>query len=103
MRGELSGPSPHRYCWAMNSKPLKLTLDQTEPMAKAATRVALEGARPFTDAEKQALTLGTLIQNDAYIWVLYLAGERPEDAVKISEARVDRLTGEVEVRLFGER
>ena len=84
----------------MNTKPRKLTLDQTEPIARAATRAALEGIRPLTDAEKQRLTLGTLIEDDAYVWVLYLVGEQPKDAIKISDARVDRLTGEVEVHIF---
>lgn len=84
----------------MNSKPRKLTLDQTEPLARAATRAALEGVRPLTDADKQRLTLGTLIEDDTYVWELYLAGERPKDAVIISQARVDRLTGEVEVHIF---
>jgi hypothetical protein len=86
----------------MKPKPCKLTLDQTEPIAKAATRAALEGARQLTDAEKERLTLGTLIEDDAYVWELYLAGERPEDAVMICQARVDRLTGGVTVQVFDE-
>ena len=46
------------------------------------------------------LTLGSGFEGDFGIFELYLAGKRPEDAVVLTETLVNRLTGEVSVKVF---
>jgi hypothetical protein len=47
------------------------------------------------------LTLGCLFDGDDRIFSLYLAKERPEDAVVLAEVRVNSLTGEAgQVEVF---
>ena len=69
-----------------------------EPLAREATCAALMKYSPPKHLEN--LTLGTQITDTHGIFELYLAGETPRDAMVISEATVDRATGEVSVKIF---
>lgn len=72
-----------------------------EEAARLATRAALE---PFeripADVE---LTLGTFWDEDEVVFELYIAKDRPKDAVVLTEARVNQYDGQVRsVRVFQE-
>ncbi len=73
------------------------TVDELEPIARKATKETLEGyaaaMAPYRDSPN--LTLGTLIENEVLTFQLYVAGERPADAVVLTSTRVSRSTGEV--------
>ena len=75
-------------------------LDELEEIARLATRKALEDYEPVPQAWRANLTLGTIIDGDEdRTFQLYVAGERPADAIIISSARVHRKTRAVEVTI----
>lgn len=76
-----------------------LRLDDMEVMAKKATFEALQGY-PKPSGNLENLTLGTSLTDTEGIFELYISGERPQDAVVISRAAVDRRSGEVRVSVF---
>jgi len=69
-------------------------LDELEEIARVATLKALEGY-PLTDEMRQNLTLGVNFEGDTRVFELYIAGERPRDALVISQTTVDRKTKRV--------
>ena len=76
-----------------------LSLDEMQEIARLATRKALKGySRPNFSFEN--LVLGIYHDKECGKFELYIAGERPEDAIVISEATVNRKTGEVSVKVF---
>jgi len=85
----------------------RLSVDQLEPVARAATRNALEKYdAPECFREAQNLTLGTLIEDDVLTFELYIAGAKPSDARVLATTRVSRITGavlDVEVHLPSSR
>ena len=80
--------------------PQRLTLKEAEAIAQRATRETLE-ALPKPDWHQNPnLTLGTFFPDDeTYEFSLYLAGNRPSDAVVLTTATVNRLSGEVVVEI----
>jgi hypothetical protein len=74
-------------------------LDELQEIARVATRTALEGYEPMPKEWEENLTLGTSFEGDERIFELYIAAERPEDAVVISTARVNRKSKEVVVTI----
>ena len=87
----------------VNQKRKRLSVSALEPVAREATRKALEhalaeGRPPISPEQDEKLTLGTFIEDDRCVFELYIVGERPKDALIISRAFVDRYTG----RLIGE-
>lgn len=72
-------------------------LSDLEEMARIATFDALEGYEPVPDVWRTKLTLGTFFENDLRIFELYVPGERPQDAITISSAWVNRHTKAIEV------
>lgn len=84
----------------MTEKRKRMNMRQTEPIAREATRAALRDHEWITPEQEKHLTLGTLVGETHYEFELYLAGARPQDAVVLTRASVDRLTGEVEVEVF---
>lgn len=79
----------------------RIPLDVLQETARVATRDQLS---LWTDFGKQKnLTLGAFWQDDLVVFELYLAGERPSDALVLTEAKVHAYSGElVEVRVFEE-
>jgi hypothetical protein len=72
-------------------------LDELQELAREATRETLEAYEPLPDEWKENLTLGTFFEGDDRIFELYVAAERPADAIVISSARVNRKTRSVSV------
>ena len=70
-----------------------------EPIAKEATRDALKTYIWPSDRDED-LTLGIRLEDEYGIFELYFSGERPEDAIVLTEAHVNRITGEVSVKVF---
>lgn len=70
------------------------TLDELEVIAAKATRQALE---PYVipDKIRKNLVRGIAFEGDERVFELYVPGERPEDAVVISEARINAIDGSV--------
>ena len=76
-----------------------LSLDEMQEIARLATRKALKRySRPNFSFEN--LVLGIYHNKECGKFELYIAGERPEDAIVIGEATVNRKTGEVSVKVF---
>ena len=87
------------------SKPQRLNLDGAREIAREATRGALEACKARgleIPSDSDALTLGARPEGECYVFELYEAAERPEDARRFTETTVNRLTGEVQVRVFEE-
>ncbi len=73
-------------------------LDELQEIARVATREALE-EYIFPEEWKMNLTLGTFFDGDDRIFELYVAADRPADAIVISTARVNRKTRDVQVKI----
>lgn len=73
-------------------------LEELEEIARAATRKALEGY-VIPEEWRKNLTQGTLFEGDDRVFELYVPGEKPENAVVISSARVNRNTKAVTVTI----
>ena len=75
----------------------RLTVDELEPIARDATRHALEAYvkafAPYRNSPN--LTLGTVIKDDVLTFQLYIAAERPADGLVLTSTRVSRENGEV--------
>ena len=74
-------------------------LDELQEIARVATRTALEGYEPMPEEWGKNLTLGTFFEGDYRIFELYIAAEKPADAVVISTARVNRKSRNVVVTI----
>ena len=72
-------------------------LDELQEIARSATRTALESYEAIPEEWAKNLTLGTLFDGDDRIFELYVAGERPKDAIVLTSARVNRFTRAVAV------
>jgi hypothetical protein len=72
-------------------------LDELQEIARIATKDALEEYERIPVQWEQNLTLGTFFDGDDRIFELYIAAERPADAVVISSVRVNRRTKSVNV------
>jgi hypothetical protein len=79
----------------------RIPLDVLQETARVATREQLSHWTDF--GQRESLTLGTLWQDDLVVFELYLAGERPSDALVLTEAKVHVYSGElVQIRVFEE-
>jgi hypothetical protein len=75
-------------------------LEELQEIARVATVKALEGY-PITDEIRKQLVLGVRFEGDTRVFELYIPGERPQDALLISQATVDRKTkGILAVQVF---
>ncbi|MCO5410791.1 hypothetical protein [Ralstonia mojiangensis] len=75
------------------NRPRKIPLNELQELARVATRERLKAFPPFPSTEN--LTLGTFWEGDFVIFKLYLARQRPQDAVVLTQTRVNAYTGEV--------
>ncbi|WOB06856.1 hypothetical protein [Piscinibacter gummiphilus] len=74
-------------------------LDELQELARKATRSALENYEPIPEEWSQNLTLGTLFDGEDRIFELYVASERPSDAIVLASTRVNRITKSVKVTI----
>ena len=74
-------------------------LDELQEIARVATRSALESYEPIPAEWSKNLTLGTLFDGDDRVFELYVAAERPKDAIVLASARVNRITRSVAVKV----
>ncbi|MDB5805165.1 MAG: hypothetical protein JWN73_2487 [Betaproteobacteria bacterium] len=75
-------------------------LDELQELARSATQDALLDYESVPKEWKENLTLGTFFPDDEHrIFQLYVATERPSDAIIISTARVNRNTRLVDVTI----
>ncbi|MCY1042154.1 hypothetical protein OV208_12590 [Corallococcus sp. bb12-1] len=82
---------------------MKIRLEKLREVARVAVREALTRCPPVPARLRQELTLGVEIAGDERVFILYNAGERPEDALFIARAVLDVSTGEVkQVEVFPE-
>lgn len=72
-------------------------LDELKELARVATRQALEEYEPIPKEWEVNLTLGTFFDGDDRIFELYIAADKPKDAIVISSARVNRKSRSVQV------
>ncbi|MDO5090275.1 MAG: hypothetical protein Q4D61_01900, partial [Cardiobacteriaceae bacterium] len=87
-----------------SGKKKRLHCREMEEIARLATREALkEYLWPLTAEDEKNLTLGTFIEHpdkDHQVCELYICAERPQDAIVLTQAKVNALTGEVTVKIF---
>lgn len=74
-------------------------LEELQEIARRLTFAALESYE-IPIAYRKELVLGDLSDGDHHIFELYVPGERPKDAIVISRARIDSVTGEGHVEIF---
>ena len=74
-------------------------LEALQELARVATREALKEYEPVPEEWRENLTLGTYFEGDVRVFELYVAQEKPANAIVISSARVDRKTKAVEVAI----
>lgn len=80
-----------------------MTLDELQDRARLMTREALKPHPPFPPELDRELTLGVMFDGPFRIFELYVAGEKPSDAIVLTRARLDSRTGEGSVEVFPER
>jgi hypothetical protein len=77
-----------------------MALKELEDIARRRLREALSGREVPYDARPN-LTLGTSFPDpDTVVFDLYIAGQRPTDAVYLARAILNRSTGEGSVHVF---
>ena len=85
---------------AIKEKRKRLKKAEMELIARDATKVALQNCEWITPEQEVNLTLGTGIEKEIGIFELYLAADRPRDAVILTRATVSRFDGSVSVEVF---
>lgn len=69
---------------------LKKELDELQEIARKATYEALKEYEPISEEWEKNLTLGVFFDGDGRVFELYVAAERPRDAIVISSVRINR-------------
>ncbi|TWC23380.1 hypothetical protein FBY06_104289 [Pseudomonas sp. SJZ085] len=77
-----------------------MSLDEMEPIAKEATRLALSEYPEPSKEDQSNWTLGKFETEGEGVFEIYIPSEQPLNAKVISRARVDRKTGAVNVEVF---
>lgn len=72
-------------------------LDELKELGRVATRQALEEYEPIPREREVNLTLGTFFDADDRIFELYIAADKPKDAIVISSTRMNRKSHSVQV------
>lgn len=78
----------------------KIPLQELQEIARRHTQSELENY-VIPDAIRGALALTTLFEGDDRVFVLYVPGERRDDARVIARATVNSLTGAASVEISG--
>ncbi|WP_238945801.1 hypothetical protein [Vandammella animalimorsus] len=85
-------------------KKKRLHSREMEAIARPATREALKDyVWPLTPEDEKNLTLGVFgspDDRDHQTFMLYISADPPENAIVLTQAKVNALTGEVQVKIF---
>jgi hypothetical protein len=73
----------------------KMKLDTLQEIARAATQAALANFAGYSPPANDNLTLGTFWEDDLTAFELYIAADRPEDAIVLTTTKVNSCTGEL--------
>jgi len=73
---------------------MKISSDRLEEKARLLTREALRHHPPIPEDLRARLTLGMSVEGRFRTFSLYIASERPEDAIIVTQVSLDRETGE---------
>jgi len=73
----------------------KLKLKTLQAAAREATRNALSKYPQFASVPTEGLTLGTVLDGDTVTFELYVAQDRPRDAIVLTTTKVDSYSGTV--------
>ena len=79
-----------------------IPLDELKEKARIMTKDALRHYPSFPRKFEPDITLGTLLDGDLRIFELYVARRRPQDAIILTRATLDAVTGEGKVEVFPE-
>jgi hypothetical protein len=77
----------------------KLSLAQCEGIAREATREHLRGYE-LPSGIREKLTLGSSLEDDQWIFELYIPGQKPQDGIVLTRTKVNRNNGICEVEVF---
>lgn len=72
----------------------KIPTDELEEKARLLTKEALRNHPPIPDDLREHLTLGMSAEGKFRTFSLYIAAERPEDAITVTQISLDSETGE---------
>jgi hypothetical protein len=72
-----------------------IKVEVLQERARVATRAALADHPPVPQELRERLVLGARLAGDDWVFELYAAGERPQDAIVLTRVSANRLTGEV--------
>jgi hypothetical protein len=84
-RDSLTGAAPMK----------KIKLEVLKERARVVTRAALADHPPVPQELWERVVLGMQLAGDDWVFELYAAGERPQDAIVLTRVSANRLTGEV--------
>ena len=73
----------------------KLKLDTLQESARIATMAALSSYPGYSKMPTENFTLRTFWEGDLVLFSLYIAADRPSDALVLTTAKVDSHTGDV--------
>jgi hypothetical protein len=81
----------------------RCSLKQLEPQAQALMRKILT---PYQESllkiAPSELAVGTLIKENEFVWILYVEGEFPKDAINLVEVMIHRYTKEESCKIHEE-
>ncbi|MCY0999094.1 hypothetical protein OWM54_18290 [Myxococcus sp. MISCRS1] len=83
---------------------MAIKLEVLREKARVATREALRQCPAIPEPLRENLTLGIRFEDEARVFELYVAGERPEDALVLTRVTANSKTGELgPVEVYPER
>lgn len=80
-----------------------MDLEALQERARKLVREALRACPPLPNDYKKRLTLGVRFEDNNRIFELYVDANRPEDAVVVARATLDKDTGTGHVETFPEQ
>lgn len=79
---------------SLESWNMKISTDELEEKARLLTKEALRHHAPIPDDLRARLTLGMSAEGKLRTFSLYIAGEKPEDAITVTQVSLNSETGE---------
>lgn len=80
-----------------------MKMEECQEIARQAVRATLAPLPPWPKSYDEEIVLGAHLDDAHWVFELYLPRPRPEDAVVLVEATVNRATGEVRTTAYPER
>lgn len=81
----------------MTDEPIAMAHEELEEIARLATRAALVEYEDEFPKDTEHLTLGHYEDGEEVVFELYIAGETSEDAQVLTQAFVNKFSGDVRV------